>query len=80
MELKNVIDFAYSLTNMDEVKGGIFKLPKEIVFELNKKQHMNIEREVCLQKGIAENDITHFKEFDVSILGVNFKFKRVGED
>jgi hypothetical protein len=80
MELKNIIDFAYSLTNMDEVKDGIFKLPKEITFELNKNQHMKIEREVLQQKGVTDRDITHFKEFDVSILGINFKFKRTGED
>ena len=76
MELKNFVDFAYSLTNMEEVKDGIFKLPKEIVFELDKKQHVNIEKEVLRQKGVSDSDITHFEEFDVSILGVNFKFKR----
>ena len=36
MELRNFVVFAYSLTNMNEVKEGIFKLPKEIVFELDK--------------------------------------------
>ena len=30
MELKNFVDFAYSLVNMDEVKDGIFQLPEEI--------------------------------------------------
>jgi hypothetical protein len=79
MELKNFVDFAYSLTNMEEVKDGTFKLPKEIVFELDKKQHMNIESEVLRQKGVDKIDITHFKEFDVSIFGVNFKFKRIDE-
>lgn len=78
MELKNFVDFAYTLTNMDEVKDGVFKLPKEIVFELDKNKHMKIEREVLQQKGVDGSDITHFKEFDVSIFGVNFKFKRIG--
>ncbi len=80
MELKNFVDFAYSLTNMDEVKDGVFKLPKEIVFELDKNQHMKIEKEVLLQKGVDSRDVTHFKEFDVFIFGVNFKFKRKGGD
>ncbi len=80
MELKNFVDFAYSLINMDEVNDGIFKLPKEITFELNKNQHMKIEREVLQQKGVIDKDIAQFKEFDVSILGINFKFKRMDEE
>lgn len=80
MELKNFVDFAYSLTNMDEVRDGVFTIPKEIVFELNKSQHMKIEKEVLTQKGVDSRDMTHFEEFDVSILGVNFKFKRISEE
>jgi hypothetical protein len=75
MELKNFVDFAYSLTNMDEVKDGIFKLPKEIIFELDKTQHMRIEKEVLSQKGINEKDITHFNDFDVNIFDITFRFK-----
>ena len=75
MELKNFVDFAYSLTNMDEVKDGIFKLPKEIIFELDKTQHMRIEKEVLSQKGINEKDITHFNDFDVKIFDITFRFK-----
>lgn len=75
MELKKYVDFAYSLVNMDEVKGGIFKLPKEIIFELPKEQHMRIEKEVLTQKGIAEKDVTHFNDFDVSIFDIIFRFK-----
>jgi|TARA_R110000803_G_scaffold182273_1_gene244585 hypothetical protein len=80
MELKNIVDFAYSLTNMDEVSKGIFKLPKEILFELDEKQHMKIEREVLHQKGVSDDDITHFKSFDVKIFDINFKFVRENED
>jgi|TARA_R110000803_G_scaffold25426_3_gene60802 hypothetical protein len=75
MELKNFVDFAYSLTNMDEVKNGIFKLPKEIVFELNKNQHLRLEKEVLNQKGIVGEGITHFNDFDVSIFDIIFRFK-----
>ncbi len=75
MELKNFVDFAYSLTNMDEVREGIFKLPKEIVFELDKNQHVRLEKEVLTQKGIVEKDITHFNDFDVSIFDIVFRFK-----
>ncbi len=75
MELKNIIDFAYSMTNMDEVRSGKFLLPKEIVFELDRSKHMKIEREVLHQKGINDKDVTHFNDFDVDIFGINFKFK-----
>lgn len=75
MELKNFIDFAYSMKNMDEVKSGKFLLPKEIVFELDKNQHMKIEREVLHQKGINDKDVTHFNDFDVEIFDINFRFK-----
>jgi len=79
MELKNFVDFAYSLTNMDEVTNGIFKLPKEIVFELDKTQHMRIEKEVLQQKGIIDNNITYSNDFDVRIFDIIFRFK-VDED
>jgi hypothetical protein len=79
MELKNFVDFAYSLTNMDEVSSGVFKLPKEIVFELDKNQHMKIEKEVLQQKGIVSQDVTHFNDFDVRIFDIIFRFK-VDED
>ena len=74
MDLKSFVDFAYSMINMEEVKDGKFKLPKEIVFELDDKLHKNIEKEVLEQKGIDEKDFTHFNEFDVEIFDVNFKF------
>ncbi len=79
MELKNFVDFAYSLTNMDEVTNGIFKLPKEIVFELDKAQHMRIEKEVLQQKGIIDKDITYSNDFDIRIFDIAFRFK-VDED
>jgi len=75
MELKKYVDFAYSLVNMDEVKGGKFKLPKEIIFELPKEHHLRVEKEVLSQKGITEKDITHFNDFDVSIFDIIFRFK-----
>ena len=59
----------------NEVKNGIFKLPKEIVFELNKNQHLRLEKEVLNQKGIVGEGITHFNDFDVSIFDIIFRFK-----
>jgi hypothetical protein len=44
MELKNFVDFAYSLINMDEVKEGVFQLPKEIIFDLGEEKHVKIHK------------------------------------
>jgi len=80
MDLKSFVDFAYSMVNMDEVRDGKFILPKEIVFNINDNLHRNIEKEVLIQKGIDEKDITHFNEFDVEIFDINFKFISDAED
>jgi|32_taG_2_1085360.scaffolds.fasta_scaffold00081_8 hypothetical protein len=75
MELKNFVDFAYSLKNMDEVRDGVFIVPKELVFELDENTHDKIEGEVLQQKGLTRSEKSD--EFRVSILGVNFKFIKV---
>ena len=73
MELKSFVDFAYSLVNMDEVKNGKFILPKEIVFDLNKNTHREIHDDLQREKN-QSNKINLDQEFEVEILGVNFKF------
>jgi hypothetical protein len=78
MELKNFVDFAYSLTNMDEVKDGIFQLPKEIIYDLGKTNHIKIHREIKKQKGFDNPDNIE-QEFDVEIFGITFRFIFDGE-
>jgi hypothetical protein len=41
MELKNFVDFAYSLVNMDETKSGKFILPN--IFGVNFKFTKNVD-------------------------------------
>jgi hypothetical protein len=74
MELKNFVDFAYSLVNMEEVKEGTFKLPKEIVFELDENQHINIHREIKEEKKETNYENLN-QEFDVDIFDITFRFK-----
>lgn len=74
MELKNFVDFAYSLVNMEEVKEGTFKLPKEIVFELDESQHINIHREIKEEKKETNYENLN-QEFDVDIFDITFRFK-----
>lgn len=73
MELKNIIDFVYSLKNMDEVKGGNFILPKEIVFSLEEKIHNKIHTQILKEKNVNTDDLN--KNFEVLILDINIKFE-----
>lgn len=74
MELKNFIDFAYSMVNMAEVKSGKFKLPKEIVFDLSKRNISNLHKEIKNEKKEFNYENLD-QDFDVDIFGINFKFK-----
>ena len=74
MELKNFIDFAYSMINMEEVKSGKFKLPKEIVYALDSRTIERLHKEIKNEK--KEFNYENLKQdFDVDIFGINFKFK-----
>lgn len=73
LELKNFVDFTYSLVNMDEIRDGLFIKPKEISFELTRDIHQKIHVEVKRQKN--DDNFEDINEpFEVEILGVNFKF------
>lgn len=74
MELKNFVDFAYSLVNMDEVKDGVFKLPKEIIYNLDKTNHIKIHREIKKEKE-SENIDDLEQEFTVDIFDITFRFR-----
>jgi hypothetical protein len=73
MELKNFVDFAFSLTEMQEIKDNIFVLPKEIVYNLKEVDHTNIHRQIKLEKGDNLNNLR--EEFSVDIFNISFKFK-----
>ena len=73
MELKNFVDFAYSMVNMDEVKSGKFILPKEVVFDLGKEDHIDVHKEIKEQKKEYNYENLN-QEFDIEIFGMNFKF------
>ena len=74
MELKDVIDFAYSMTNMDEVKNGKFLLPKEIVFSVEKRLHEKLHRELRNEK--KEFDYKNLdNDFSLKVFDMNIKFQ-----
>jgi hypothetical protein len=73
MELKNFVDFAYSMINMDEVKDGVFPLPKKITFQLEENDHINVHKKIKKEK----NDLDYGDlktDFEVSVFDMVFKF------
>jgi hypothetical protein len=72
IKIKNFVDFAFSLTEMDEVKKNGFPIPRDITFSLNKIPHENIQKEVMKQKNIIDGELSDV--FEVVIYGINFKF------
>lgn len=72
--LKEYIDFAVTLTEMDEVKNNKFPLPSEITFELKQFEHSALQVQVHDAKGLDRENFEHKKEFTVEILGIDFKF------
>lgn len=71
--LKEFIDFAYSLKEMDEVKKKGFPIPKEIIYTLDKRNHDALQKEILVQKNMPLTD-QYADEFELELYGINFKF------
>lgn len=74
MSLKEYIDFAISLTEMEEVKSGKFPLPKEICFNLNQTDHMNLQKQIHTTKNLNSDIFEHQDIYTIEILNIEFKF------
>ena len=74
LQLKNFIDFAYSLIEMDEVKKDIFPLPKEITYTLDVEDHVRLQLHIHHEKANEGEEFTNEEEFYISIMGITFKF------
>lgn len=72
--LKEYIDFAISLTEMDEVKSGKFHLPKEVTFELNAIEHAALQTQIHDAKKLTKEDFEHKEIYTLEIFGIDFKF------
>jgi hypothetical protein len=72
--LKEYIDFAVTLTEMEEVKNNKFPLPSEISFKLNHFEHSALQVQVHDAKGLDRESLEHKKEFTIEIFGIDFKF------
>ena len=70
--LKEFVDFALSLKEMDEVKNMAFPVPTSITYALSKSNHESIQKEILKEKNMPLDDIDN--EFEVVLYGINFKF------
>ena len=71
VSLKEYVDFAISLKEMEEVKKG-FPIPKAITFALDKKNHEVLQVEILRQKNMPMIDLAD--EFEVVLYDIIFKF------
>jgi hypothetical protein len=72
--LKDYIDFAVTLTEMEEVKSGKFPLPSEISFRVDKIEHLNLQMQAHQAKGLSKDEFESKNEFTVEIFNIEFKF------
>lgn len=71
VSLKEYVDFAFSLKEMDETKKG-FPIPSLILFSLDKRNHESLQKEILREKNMPMMDLVD--EFEVELYGIIFKF------
>jgi len=71
VSLKEYVDFAFSIKEMDEVKKG-FPIPKAITFTLDKRNHEALQTEILREKNMPMTDLVN--EFEVVLYEIVFKF------
>ena len=69
--LKEYVDFAFSLKEMEEVKKG-FPIPKSITFNLDKRNHEALQKEILREKNMPIVDLVD--EFEVILYDIVFRF------
>jgi hypothetical protein len=71
VSLKEYVDFAFSIKEMEEVKKG-FPVPKSITFTLDKRNHEALQTEILREKNMPITDLVD--EFEVILYEIVFKF------
>jgi len=70
--LKEFIDFAYSLKEMEEVVKSGFPIPTTITYKVSKKNHESLQKEILKEKKMSIEEFSD--DFDVEFYGITFKF------
>jgi|688.fasta_scaffold2556460_2 hypothetical protein len=70
--LKEFVDFATSLKEMEEVKAGKFPLPSSIIYKLDPINHRELQKQILTQKKLPTDIL--YDEFELELYGITFKF------
>jgi len=70
--LKEFVDFAVSLKEMEEVKSGAFPLPSMIIYKLDNINHRELQKQILTQKKLPTDVL--YDEFELELYGITFKF------
>ena len=73
LSIKDFVDFANTLAEMEEVKEGKFPLPKEIVYTLDDRNHVKLQLQLHNEKN-KDEEFVNDDEFTVTVFGIDFKF------
>jgi len=72
--LKEFVEFAYSIKEMEEVKNNGFPVPKTITFKLDDRNLKSLQKEILEQKKMSSSELED--EFEVELYGITFKFSK----
>lgn len=70
--LKEFVDFAFSIKEMDEVKNNTFPIPNTLIFNLNKDNLEKLQLEIVKEKRMSLNEFVD--EFELELYGITFIF------
>lgn len=70
--LKEFVDFAFSIKEMDEVKNNKFPIPNTLTFNLNKDNLEKLQLEIVKEKKMSLNEFVD--EFELELYGITFIF------
>lgn len=72
--LKEFIEFAFSIKEMEEVKTNNFPVPKSLTFKLDDRNHTSLQKEVLKQKNMNVETISDV--FEIEVYGITFIFTK----
>jgi hypothetical protein len=72
--LKEFVDFAFSLKEMEEVKKNNFPIPESVTFKLDDRNHTSLQKEVLEQKKITTKELSEV--FELEVYGITFIFTK----
>ena len=70
--LKEFVDFAFSIKEMEEVKNNGFPIPQSLTFKLDERNHQSLQKEILKQKNMPIENLVD--EFETEMYGITFIF------